>query len=918
MSIPVGSIYYEVDARTQGLLDAERQVDRSTKNMENGFGRADKSVKNLVGSLGELKTIVAAVGSAMAVQQVVQYADAWTAATNKIRIVSDTQDEFNDSLERTFSIAQSTRSSFQGTVDLYTKLARTNRTLKRSQEEVYRVTEIVSKAVALSGASAQAAEGAVTQFAQALSGNFSAAGQEINSILEQTPGLAEAIAKGLGTTSDQLKLMGEAGELSTQIVFEALLDVGDYIDGEFNKTIATFGQNWQKASDNMMRFVGESQTVTTVVRASGEAIVLLSENIGTIANVAGLAAGVVGVKLAGALLASANAQVKKNIASLAGAKADAEAARASALVAQREVRRAAAEQYTEKRLLGRAIAEARATRGTDAHSSALTRLGAARQRAIAAGTQYAAATRAAAAATATATAAASRASVAVRGLSSAMALFGGPAGVAVLAAGALYIYREELGLTRRKAGLTTDELEKLRGEIDDLSEAALNNRLDELSQDLEEATLKAASARQELASLKSEQSDSGFLGFGGGEVGAEVRGLQAVAEAQERIKEINQEIAETRKALDSREGGDGSGDGDGGGGGGGSSETKAAEQARKRLDALRKSLETERETIEREYAERNQAILDLMESGSQEQIQALHRSEKKYQEALESLGSQYQGLIDEIYPVKAAQREFREEMERLELAHQIGLIDDLADAQHRLRASMRNDQNWDEVYGFDGKSLEHLKQTRDTAEDLGLTFSSAFEDAIVGGEGFREVLAGITEDIARLAVRKSITEPAAGWLSTAFTTGLAAFGGGTGSAGTYGGGQLGNLYGFSSGGYTGNGGRNEIAGVVHGGEYVVPKNVVDQPGMRNYLEQLSKTRGYLKGGYVGGGNSGGSSLSTPGVSINVNAPITVQAGPGVSNADAQRQGRQMGQAIKATVIQVIQEQKRQGGILAKG
>ena len=66
--------------------------------------------------------------------------------------------------------------------------------------------------------------------------------------------------------------------------------------------------------------------------------------------------------------------------------------------------------------------------------------------------------------------------------------------------------------------------------------------------------------------------------------------------------------------------------------------------------------------------------------------------------------------------------------------------------------------------------------------------------------------------------------------------------------------------GFSEGGYTGNGGKYEPKGVVHGGEFVLRKEVVAQPGMRSYLDQLNQ-RGYADGGYVGRSNN----FSVPGL-----------------------------------------------------
>ncbi len=74
--------------------------------------------------------------------------------------------------------------------------------------------------------------------------------------------------------------------------------------------------------------------------------------------------------------------------------------------------------------------------------------------------------------------------------------------------------------------------------------------------------------------------------------------------------------------------------------------------------------------------------------------------------------------------------------------------------------------------GFDAQGnriQENLKAQNSLARDLGLTFTSAFEDAIVGGKKFRDVLAGIAMDIAKIAVRKTITEPAGAAISKLFS-----------------------------------------------------------------------------------------------------------------------------------------------------
>lgn len=78
------------------------------------------------------------------------------------------------------------------------------------------------------------------------------------------------------------------------------------------------------------------------------------------------------------------------------------------------------------------------------------------------------------------------------------------------------------------------------------------------------------------------------------------------------------------------------------------------------------------------------------------------------------------------------------------------------------------------------------QKTTDWAKEMGMTFTSAFEDAVVGGKSFKDVLKGIEADLIRIITRKLVTEPLGNWIS----------------------GAIGGLLSFDGGGYTGNGARS--------------------------------------------------------------------------------------------------------------
>lgn len=120
-----------------------------------------------------------------------------------------------------------------------------------------------------------------------------------------------------------------------------------------------------------------------------------------------------------------------------------------------------------------------------------------------------------------------------------------------------------------------------------------------------------------------------------------------------------------------------------------------------------------------------------------------------------------------------------------------------------------------------GITNERMEKTKTLAEELGLTFSSAFEDAIVGGKGFSQVLKGLEQDIMRIVTRKLVTEPLGNAISGAI--------GGAGGIGGFFSGLFGKLFGsFDGGGYTGSGpriggldGRGGRLAVLHPQETVV-------------------------------------------------------------------------------------------------
>lgn len=138
------------------------------------------------------------------------------------------------------------------------------------------------------------------------------------------------------------------------------------------------------------------------------------------------------------------------------------------------------------------------------------------------------------------------------------------------------------------------------------------------------------------------------------------------------------------------------------------------------------------------------------------------------------------------------------------------------------------------------RTTENLKEAKQAASDFISTFRQGLMDGKSIWESFGQAALGVLDKIISKLENELI--------NALFDSGLT--GGGAGSGGGILGG-LGKLFGFASGGYTGNGGRNEPAGVVHRGEYVFSKAATARLGVGT-LDGMHKKaqRGYASGGYV--------------------------------------------------------------------
>lgn len=217
----------------------------------------------------------------------VRLAESFQQVNARLKNAADGVADFAQSQAAVNRIALSSRQSLESVAGLYAKL-RTNAGLASGDAE--RLTETLSKAVQLDGGGVSA-EAALFQLQQGLASG-TLRGEELNSVLEQAPSLARAIADGLGVPVGALRQLAEQGKLTTAEIQRALADQADEIETRFSNLPVTVGQALQKIRTQAVTEFGKINESLGITQGLGEALKLVADNMrATIAlTVAGTAA----------------------------------------------------------------------------------------------------------------------------------------------------------------------------------------------------------------------------------------------------------------------------------------------------------------------------------------------------------------------------------------------------------------------------------------------------------------------------------------------------------------------------------------------------------------------------------------------------------------------------------------------------
>lgn len=326
---------------------AARVVQRDMATIQSSMSDAARRGADEVAA-GFRRVATEAVGltsALVAVKAAIGKADEWTNLNNRLRLVTQGQAQFAAAQADVIRIAGAARQPLGATAELYQRIAMNQEALGLSGRDLARVVETISKTMVISGTSAAGADAALVQLGQAFASG-TLRGEELNSVLEQAPALAQAIAKGLNVPIGKLRELGAAGKLSSQQVISALQSQAGAVDEAFGKMDSTVGQAMTLFNNNLQVMIGRADEATGASKALAAGIGALGSNLEMVAVAGAAVASGPLLKALLARVAAANAGMAADRAAAAQNLAAAQQlelrTRAAMLDAEAEVRRTAA------------------------------------------------------------------------------------------------------------------------------------------------------------------------------------------------------------------------------------------------------------------------------------------------------------------------------------------------------------------------------------------------------------------------------------------------------------------------------------------------------------------------------------------------------------------------------------------------
>lgn len=237
----------EMEENYRRAAQQEQQVTRNIRQSTQAEQQLNASIRGgndaLDDMVGKAKNLAATIGASVGLKKLIELSDQMTSTTARLNFIVDDGGSVKALEAKIMASAQRSRAAYLDTASAIASMGANAGAAFTSNDELIAFMEQVNKQFVIGGASAQGQAAAMLQLTQAMAAG-ALRGEELNSILENAPGIARAIEQYMGIAEGSIKSYSEKGAVSATVVKNALLSIADETNAKFNGMAMTWGQVW--------------------------------------------------------------------------------------------------------------------------------------------------------------------------------------------------------------------------------------------------------------------------------------------------------------------------------------------------------------------------------------------------------------------------------------------------------------------------------------------------------------------------------------------------------------------------------------------------------------------------------------------------------------------------------------------------
>ena len=282
------------DSIEQNIRDAGNQQDRFNRRIRDGTTAAD-------GLWGKLKGIAATVGGLAAAKKIIGISDDLASTRARLNLIVDDGGSVSELEKKIMASAQRSRSAYFDTASAVASMGSNAKSAFNGTDEIIAFMEQINKQFVIGGASAQGQSAAMLQLTQAMAAG-ALRGEELNSILENAPGIARAIESYMGIAEGSIKSYAEQGLITAEVVKNAMFAAADETNAKFESMPKTWAQIWTSMQNKALSIFAPILTKINQIGNSERFTQVTDAIINGLAGIASVATWVLDLLIGGAAL----------------------------------------------------------------------------------------------------------------------------------------------------------------------------------------------------------------------------------------------------------------------------------------------------------------------------------------------------------------------------------------------------------------------------------------------------------------------------------------------------------------------------------------------------------------------------------------------------------------------------------------